>query len=180
MRAIPSKMVLLDPVMGDHGTYYSNFDETYQQELKRLIPFSTLVTPNYTEACFLAGETYEPVFGTEKWLRIVEKLKDLGVKQAVVTSVPMGGELYALGILDGEFQGLVPYQSAGRAYPGTGDLFAAVLLGGLLKGKSLKDAAEGAHKFVGICIRKSDEAGYDTREGVLLEPSLPELFTLFR
>ena len=62
-----------------------------------------------------------------------------------------------------------------RAYPGTGDLFSAVLLGALLKGLPLRKAAEAAHRFVAHCIQKSDAAGYDTREGVLLEPELLEL-----
>ena len=66
-------------------------------------------------------------------------------------------------------------ESTGRAYPGTGDLFSAVLLGALLKGLSLRKAAEAAHRFVAHCIQKSDAAGYDTREGVLLEPELLEL-----
>ncbi|MFQ9151839.1 MAG: hypothetical protein ACLR6B_10415 [Blautia sp.] len=49
-------------------------------------------------------------------------------------------------------------------------------LGALLKGLSLLEkAAEAAHRFVAHCIQKSDAAGYDTREGVLLEPELLEL-----
>ena len=48
-------------------------------------------------------------------------------------------------------------------------------MGALLKGLSLRKAAEAAHRFVAHCIQKSDAAGYDTREGVLLEPELLEL-----
>ena len=167
--------VLFDPIMADHGRFYSNFDETYKELLKGLIPKCTLMTPNYTESCLLTGEAYEEVCSREKFLRIAEKLQALGCKSAVLTSIPLEGTLSAVGILEGEKADWFTYEPTGRAYPGTGDLFSAVLLGSLLKGLPLRKAAEAAHQFVAHCIQKSDAAGYDTREGVLLEPELLEL-----
>ena len=161
--------------MADHGKFYSNFDESYNELLKGLIPRCTLMTPNYTESCLLTGEAYEESCGKEKFLRITEKLKNLNCKNAVLTSIPLEDGLSAVGILDGDEADWFTYEPTGRAYPGTGDLFSAVLLGALLKGLSLRKAAEAAHRFVAHCIQKSDVAGYDTREGVLLEPELLEL-----
>ena len=167
--------VLFDPIMADHGKFYSNFDESYNELLKGLIPRCTLMTPNYTESCLLTGEAYEESCGKEKFLRITEKLKNLNCKNAVLTSIPLEDRLSAVGILDGDEADWFTYEPTGRAYPGTGDLFSAVLLGALLKGLPLRKAAEAAHRFVAHCIQKSDAAGYDTREGVLLEPELLEL-----
>ena len=94
--------VLFDPIMADHGKFYSNFDESYNELLKGLIPRCTLMTPNYTESCLLTGEAYEESCGKEKFLRITEKLKNLNCKNAVLTSIPLEDGLSAVGILDGD------------------------------------------------------------------------------
>ena len=167
--------VLFDPIMADHGKFYSNFDENYNKLLKEMIPRCTLMTPNYTESCLLTGEPYEEACSEEKFRQIAEKLRSLGCKSAVITSIPLSETHSAVGVMEADRTGWFTYEPTGRAYPGTGDLFSAVLLGALLKDLPLQKAAEAAHCFVAHCIQKSDAAGYDTREGVLLEPELLEL-----
>ncbi len=167
-----TELVLFDPIMADHGTYYSNFNLDYQKELLELIPFASLMTPNYTEACFLTGLPYEECFAEETFHELAGRLRRIGARQCVITSIPLGNQSYAIGLLDGETETLFSYKLAGRAYPGTGDLFSAVLLGDLLNGADLLTAAKKAHLFVKSCIEKSDAWGYDTKEGVLLEPEL--------
>ncbi|MFQ9151838.1 MAG: polysaccharide biosynthesis C-terminal domain-containing protein [Blautia sp.] len=65
--------VLFDPIMADHGKFYSNFDESYNELLKGLIPRCTLMTPNYTESCLLTGEAYEESCSKEKFLTYYSK-----------------------------------------------------------------------------------------------------------
>ena len=89
--------VLFDPIMADHGRFYSNFDETYKELLKGLIPRCTLMTPNYTEGCLLTGETYEETCSERKFQCIAEKLKALGCMGAVLTSIPLEAGLSAVG-----------------------------------------------------------------------------------
>ena len=175
LQAFSSGLTVFDPIMADHGRFYSNFDDSYQELLMRLIPFSSVVTPNYTESCLLTGEAYEENCSWEKFLRIVEKLRASGAVRGVITSISTEKDSCAVGIFDENREEWIPYRPSGRPYPGTGDLFSAVLLGGLMKGWTLREAVERAHGFVALCIEKSDEAGYDTREGVLLEPLLAEL-----
>jgi pyridoxine kinase len=64
----------------------------------------------------------------------------------------------------------------GRAFHGTGDLFASVLTGALVKGKCLYDAAEQAADFVRICVAHTAPQNTPDREGVDFEPMLPSLF----
>lgn len=174
LAAFPEAMTLFDPIMADQGSFYSSFDEKYGEALKGLLGLREIVTPNYTEACLLSGEKYEPVCSFQKLERIRKALCELGVKQAVVTSVPFETS-WGIGIFENGRGSLYPYQKRGRSYPGTGDLFSAVLLGSLLQGKSLCEGVKKAHGFVELCIIESDRAGYDTREGVLLEPNLSSL-----
>ena len=63
------------------------------------------------------------------------------------------------------------------SYPGTGDIFASVLLGSLLHGDSLPIAIDRAVGFISQCIKASDSYVYPHRDGVLLERELGLLRT---
>ena len=52
-----------------------------------------------------------------------------------------------------------------RSFPGTGDLYGAVLIGALLQGNALSAAADNAAEFVALSIQ-STPAAQDTRFGV--------------
>ena len=66
----------------------------------------------------------------------------------------------------------------GGSYPGTGDLFASVLLGKMLGGANFTKSVAVASAFVRDVIAVSEK--YDTphREGVALEPCLYKLSQL--
>ncbi|MDR0964576.1 MAG: bifunctional hydroxymethylpyrimidine kinase/phosphomethylpyrimidine kinase [Clostridium sp.] len=65
--------------------------------------------------------------------------------------------------------------STGDARPGTGDLFAAVLLGAFLRGASFEKAVQTAASFVARAIAYTQNHKVPTQEGVLFEPLLPYL-----
>jgi len=175
LKQYPQAEVLLDPIMADHGSYYANFDGDYGSVMKKMLKYSTLATPNYTESCLLSDEAYEQECTEEKLYRICKKIAELGVQRLVITSVPLPEAGMSLAVYElGELK-ILKRKPIGRAYPGTGDLFAAVLEGSLIGGAGLCDAAETAHDFVCRCIRTSDACGYPVREGVLLEPNLKYL-----
>jgi pyridoxine kinase len=60
----------------------------------------------------------------------------------------------------------------GRSYPGTGDIFASVLLGELLRDTPFAKAVETAAEFVAHLIKQSAQIDTPVREGVALEPEL--------
>ncbi|WP_242637641.1 bifunctional hydroxymethylpyrimidine kinase/phosphomethylpyrimidine kinase [Desulfobacter hydrogenophilus] len=60
-------------------------------------------------------------------------------------------------------------------YPGTGDAFASVIVGGLLQGDSLPIALDRAVQFVSMAIRSTFGYNYPSREGGLLERVLTNL-----
>ena len=47
--------------MGDHGKYYSNFDESYGTSMRRLLPYSDVILPNLTEMYLLAEKEYQGI-----------------------------------------------------------------------------------------------------------------------
>ena len=69
----------------------------------------------------------------------------------------------------------VPYDYVPTSYPGTGDIFASVLTGGMMNGDSFPIAIERATRFIELAIKTTFSYGTDTRYGVMLEKCLPWL-----
>ena len=145
--------------------------------MRGLVRQADVITPNYTEACILLGETYqetEPeVARLQAWCR---RLSDMGPRQVVITGVPAGDALLNIGYdrrLEQDI--LVSKPQVAARYPGTGDLFASALLGRLLQGDTFARAIETAAEFVSAAVAQTFAAGTPPREGVLFETVLAHL-----
>jgi pyridoxine kinase len=151
--------------------------------MRRLIAGADVITPNYTEAAFLLGEPYTPRCTPAKSGEWLARLRALGPKTVVITSVPLdesagdGGSkrISAVAVDSGGQMWRVDSDYVPAHYPGTGDTFAAVLLGGLLRGDDLPRALTLAGRFVGEGIALTFKAGTPTREGIFLESLLGRL-----
>lgn len=177
--AATEPLIVVDPVMGDEGKLYSVYTGTLQEQMKKLIGKANVITPNYTEACFLLGEAYEPdkvvPDALRQWLI---RLTAMGPSKAVITGIPdKAGKIINLAY---DAHDKKHSEASGQhipvRYPGTGDIFAAVLTGALLQGKSLEQAIRQAADFVSLCVAITYQAGGPTREGVMLEQALPVLW----
>jgi len=173
--------VIVDPVMGDNGVIYDTYTPQLCQGMCRLALSADVITPNPTEAACLLGESYDNLPSTlDGFCAWARRLQAMGPSQVVITGVPMDGQLWVIlagnGGTDCFSHPLLGQDSPARgSYPGTGDVFTAVLTGSLLQGRSLRDAAERAADFVGLCITRTDELGLDRREGLALETCLGAL-----
>ena len=176
--------VLVDPVMGDDGRLYSTYTEELQAGMRRLCEKADIITPNLTEACFLTGTPWRDTtvmtaaeaeaFAGE----LARKMSDFGASQIVITGIPCGDDIGTYGLdvtkeTDGTFFHRAVRQP--KSFPGTGDIFASVLLGALMRGDDLYTATRAAADFVGEVIAYSQNCGEPTRDGVLLEPLLGKL-----
>ena len=63
------------------------------------------------------------------------------------------------------------------SYPGTGDIFAAVLIGGLMQGRILTGSIKLAADFICHAVADAIDAGEPVRDGVQLEKNLYRLCT---
>ena len=152
------ELVVVDPAMGDDGKLYPVFGPEYVEAMRTLVKDATLITPNFTETCFLLDEPCDMTAPSEEKLRaMTEKLAAMGAKQVVITSVPAGE--YEIKVVT----------------CGTGDVFTSVVTGSLLRGETLASAAELAMRFVSRVMEYTKDAGTDPREGVIVEPCLKEL-----
>ena len=90
----------------------------------------------------------------------------------MVTGLPMGKFVGCAGA--GEEPFVVRHLHMDRSFPGTGDLFGAIVTGSLLRGNALSAAADAAAGFVAQAIQHTPRDA-DTRCGVWFEPLLPRL-----
>ncbi len=171
-------LILVDPVMGDGGKLYATYTRDMQERMQRLVAKADIITPNYTEACFLLGEPYQEGVCDPKVMEAwLVRLSALGPERVIITGVSYStDQLLTIGY-DREqdcfyhfWNELIPAK-----YPGTGDIFASVLAGSLLQGDALPVAMEKATGFVAAAIKVTLAAGAPPREGVLLEKLLMRL-----
>ena len=107
----------------------------------------------------------------------VNVIKDLGGEIPESGSVALtSGEIANFGYdRNGDSFWQVTCDYVPVSYPGTGDLFAAILTGGLMTGDSLPIAIERATRFLELAINITYSYGTDTRHGVMFESALPWL-----
>lgn len=171
-------LILVDPVMGDHGKLYSTYTPGMCAHMGALAAQADIITPNLTEAALLLGEPYEAApqgeAGVRRWL---DRLSLGGARSVIITGLSLAPGQVGAGCFcreDRTFSFAQAPLEAGH-FPGTGDLFASVLLGDLLQGASLRQGMERAVGFIQKCAAATLELGTPPVLGVQFEPLLREL-----
>ena len=175
LSCFPDTEVIMDPIMGDHGKYYTNFDSSYGKSMRRLLSYASIVLPNITEGCLLTDMAYSEEM-TEKELRIVcERLNSFGAETVVMTSVPCTFGKKGIVLYEkGQFT-LIKKERLDFEYHGTGDTFDGVFVGAHLNGQTLLESLELAHQLVYACMKESACYDYEEREGLIIEKNLAML-----
>lgn len=169
-------LVVVDPVMGDHGRLYAGFSSDFPKEMLTLCKEAHIIVPNLTEAAFMLGEKYiAPPYTKEYISDILKQLNLLTGADIVLTGVSFKeGELGAAVYKNGEiYYYLTEREQA--VFHGTGDVFASALTAALLSDKTVFEAAKIAVDFTVLCIRKTLEENSDRRYGVNFESCLFDL-----
>lgn len=179
----PNALIMVDPVMGDGGKLHKRMTPSFISSYASLCSRAHLLLPNMTEACALLDLPYNGETIVDP-LPLLKGLQDFGAKNVVITGlVNSGSELGAV-CLDSSDE----YSSYFRPpvpghYHGTGDLFASVCIGGLLRGLSLGSALELATDFTRVCVENtasSADAEGNHWHGLKFETCLPKLWERLR
>ena len=169
-------LVVIDPVLGDHGRAYRTCTPELCNGMRCLAESADIITPNLTEASLLLEQSYETIQAIDP-AEIVRRLSLEGRRSVVLTGYSTGdGQTGALCFdrADGSIQA-VQVQRVPRDFSGTGDLFTSVLTGAMVKGVPLIQAARTAADFVQSCAARTLAAGNTDGEGVDFEPLLGTL-----
>ena len=168
--------VIVDPVMGDHGTAYRTCTPELCRGMRVLAENSDVITPNLTEAALLLDRPYEEIQRTDAY-EVVRRLSLGGRRSVVLTGYSSeSGQTGALCFdRDSGESKAVQTPREPQDFSGTGDLFASVLAGGVARGVPLFQAAQAAADFVRDCIARTLAEGLTEQDGVDFEPLLGQL-----
>lgn len=117
--------ILFDPIMGDDGSLYPTVDEAILENYKSLVDIADIITPNSTEAKFLAID--------------YDKYKKAG-KKFLITSVKEDNKYFVKGYDGYDFE--IPYEKLPKRLTGTGDLFDGLFIAYYLEGACIEESAK--------------------------------------
>lgn len=173
----PGTLLVVDPAMADHGKLYAGFDDDFPQAMAQVVAQADVALPNLTEACLLTGTPYREEMDEPFVRELLRGVAALGAKRVVLTGVSFTPDkLGAMGYdscTDTYFTCLDRRQRG--SFHGTGDIFAATVVGGMMRGLSLEEAASLAVRFTLACIDVTARDPQADWYGVEFEKALPLL-----
>ena len=174
----PENLILIDPAMADNGALYAGFTPEFVQEMAKLCGKADIIVPNLTEACYLLNIPYPGEDYTRADIQhILTELGKLGCAQVVLTGVSL--EPGRLGVMAYDTQNKTFFEYYNEKMPsnfhGTGDVFASVMVGAMMRGCSLADALRLAVDFTLESIRKTVADPEHRWYGVNFEEAIPLL-----
>lgn len=154
----------LDPVLGDNGKLYANFDEPFVEEMKSLCAQADYIFPNVTEAALLSETPLDSIS-----VDALYKLKKYCPNPIITGNIKKDkceiyfgdGKTYCTRAIEGIFHG-------------TGDLFASAFVAALANGLDDDVCVKISADFVLDSILNSDDVS-DRRYGVNFEGCIPSL-----
>jgi len=178
----PEILIMVDPVMADHGELYNLFTLDHVKGMAMLCGHADVIIPNRTEAAFMLERDYKEGPMTEGDVTsLLKDLAGLGAKQVVLTGVHFGDDDLGAACFDSA-TGQVDYIMEKRIegmYHGTGDVFGSFLLGALMRGRNLAESTKVAVEYTCAAIRLTAEDGTGPRMGVRFESVLADYGKLF-
>ena len=168
-------IVVVDPVMGDHGEVYQTYTPAMCAGMAHLAAQADVITPNLTEAALLLDVPYSSLPTGEAGCReIVERLSLDGHRSVVLTGASAAPNLTGAMCFDAKtgHSELIQTLRVPREFFGTGDVFSSVLTGALVRGDSLSEATHQAVDFIRACAERTASKDIPMREGVDFEPLL--------
>ena len=161
--------IIIDPVMGDYGRPYATYTPELCREMKKLVRYAHILTPNLTEACILTDTPYAERFTEAQLLDMARRLCDQGPEQVVLTGIPRGSflENYCYDRETGP--GIVRTKRISPQRSGTGDVFSAIVAAGTVRGVPFRKCVRTAAGFIRRCLLRSSELDIPVTDGVCFE-----------
>ncbi len=169
--------IIVDPVMGDYGKPYPTYTEEMCGEMKKLVEFADILTPNVTEACVLTDTPYKEKWKIEEIQEMAEKIHAMGPKKIAITGIVQGGFIANFCYEEGEQPKVLRTHKEGTQRSGTGDIFASIIAADAINGVPFYKSVKKASNFIKKCIIRSQELDIPLTDGVCFEEVLGKLKT---
>ncbi len=144
-------LIFVDPCMADNGSLYPGFSTEFAHAMAKLSGRADIIVPNMTEASFMLGIPYKASGYDEKYVKdILIQLGSLGAKKIVLKGVSFEKDKIGIQCYDRETGRFSSYfhEKLETSFHGTGDIFASVCVGALMRGFTLEKAVKLAADFV--------------------------------
>lgn len=177
-------LLLVDPVMGDTGKVYKLFTNELLVRMTELVKHADVITPNVTECCLLTGLSYEKLHSYSNEKDYIKALEEAGNTlqqetgaEVIITGVnppSTDSDKQSIGnmYLDGNRTFYTAMEYNGESYSGTGDLFASVIMGSMMRGEDLEESVQLAVKFLTEAINDASLEKIPHEAGVNFEKYL--------
>lgn len=169
--------IIVDPVMGDYGKPYPTYTEEMCGEMKKLVEFADILTPNVTEACVLTDTPYKEKWKIEEIQEMAEKIHAMGPKKIAITGIVQGGFIANFCYEEGQQPKVLRTHKEGTQRSGTGDIFASIIAADAINGVPFYKSVKKASNFIKKCIIRSQELDIPLTDGVCFEEVLGKLKT---
>lgn len=172
--------VIVDPCMGDNGALYSGFTQDFAKAMAGLCAKADVIVPNLTEASFMLGIPYVEQGYTKDYIEeLVKKLAELGARRVVLKGVSFDDKKLGIVCYDSQNEKITWYfhEKMPQSFHGTGDIFASVLTGALVRGKTLEESCRLAADFVVESIKATLSHKDYNWYGVDFESAIPFLIS---
>jgi len=171
--ANPGAMRFVDPAMADNGVLYTGFASDFPSKMARLCVGADYILPNLTEAALLTGRTPKLSGYSQGEIEdLIAALHGLGAKNVILTGVSFDPAELGSAVSDGKSVAYDFNPRNPRSAHGTGDVFASVFVGAVMRGRTALEAAALAADIVCESIDATDA---DHWYGVSFERTIPTL-----
>lgn len=168
---------IVDPAMADNGVLYRGFADDFPTKIRKLCDGADYLLPNMTEAALLVGDNPKLKDYTRDEIEsLIEKLHRIGAKNVVLTGVSFNDEELGTAVSDGRTIMYDFNKRLSQMFHGTGDIFASVFTGAVLRGKTPLEAASLAADIVCESI---EATAPDHVYAVSFERAIPSLVSAF-
>lgn len=167
--------IIMDPVMGDNGRPYATYTPELCQEMKQLVQYAHILTPNLTEACILTDTPYHEAFTEKQLFDMARRLCDQGPERVVLTGVPRGAYLENYCYERETEPTVLRTRRIAPQRSGTGDVFASIVAAGTVQGVPFAKSVKTAADFIKTCLKRSSELDIPTTDGVCFEEVMGKL-----
>ena len=180
-------MTIVDPCMADNGKLYPGFTQEFAFAMAKLCGKANVIVPNLTEASYMLGIEYKESGYDEDYIKqILKDLAKFGAQKIVLKGIEFSENQKTIKGVKGKI-GIASYDAQKdefkwyfhkkmpQSFHGTGDVFASVLTGALMRGKTLEQSYKLAADYVVESIKETMSHADYNWYGVDFEAAMPYL-----
>ncbi|NLC93173.1 MAG: pyridoxamine kinase [Treponema sp.] len=180
-------LTIVDPCMADNGSLYPGFTQEFAFAMAKLCGKADVIVPNLTEASFMLGIPYAASGYDENYIKkMLLDLAALGAKKVVLKGIEFESDQESIKGINNKI-GIAAYDAEQKrfswyfhkkmpvSFHGTGDIFASVLTGALMRGIPFEKAYALSADFIVESIKETISHDDYNWYGVDFESAFPYL-----